>query len=100
MKGKRLLSLAMAAILSTGIMAGCGGSTEGTAVESSLQVTEAPAETEAPTEAEAEAPVASGNPMTALELAEIMGNGINLGKNMLFAVNGVVVFAKDCVCFL
>ncbi|MBQ7919505.1 MAG: glycoside hydrolase family 5 protein, partial [Lachnospiraceae bacterium] len=81
-------------------MAGCGGSAEGTAVESSVvessvvessvQVTEAPAETEAPTEApievpievEAEEPVASGNTMTALELAEIMGNGINLGNTM------------------
>ena len=87
MKGKKLLSLAMAAALITGLLAGCGGSAESTAnesnvSESSAQVTEAPVETETPAETPTEEPAASGNTLTALELAEIMGNGINLGNTM------------------
>lgn len=95
MKGKKILSLAMAAVLGMGLMAGCGGNAENagnesSVSESSVAVTEAPIETEAPTEAPTEvpteapteAPATSGNTMTALELAKIMGNGINLGNTM------------------
>ncbi len=96
MRGKKVLSLAMAAVLSMGLFAGCGGSAENTAkessavgnevVESSVQATEVPAPTEAPAETPVETPTeepaATDNVMTALELAKIMGNGINLGNTM------------------